>query len=176
MSQITQEEFQSFRAIPGFEHYFISDEGVLVSDWTGRPKVMKTFLKRGTYPEVKLRKNCGYIHKTIHQAVLEAFVGPKPEKMEARHLDGNPLNNRLDNLAWGTRIENNNDQIRHGTAYVAQGELHGKAVLTEKDVLDIRASEAAGSALARKYGVSHTQIIRVRTGFAWSHIPDPALR
>ena len=41
----------------------------------------------------------------VHRLVLEAFVGPRPDNCEARHLDGDPSNNRLDNLAWGTKAE-----------------------------------------------------------------------
>jgi hypothetical protein len=43
-----------------------------------------------------------------------AFVGPYPEGMEIRHLDGNPENNALENLKYGTRSQNIQDQIRHG--------------------------------------------------------------
>ena len=51
----------------------------------------------------------------VHRLVLEAFVGPCPEGQEARHLDGDRLNNALENLAWGTRSENAQDRTVHGT-------------------------------------------------------------
>ena len=35
--------------------------------------------------------------------------------MLCRHLDGNPHNNRLDNIVWGTVVENEADKVRHGT-------------------------------------------------------------
>lgn len=68
-----------------------------------------------TYPKVNLCH--GRVRKThtVHTLVLKAFVGPPPPGMEARHLDGNRLNNRLDNLAWGTKSENMADRLRHGT-------------------------------------------------------------
>ena len=50
----------------------------------------------------------------VHQAVLMAWVGPRPAGMLCRHLDGNKWNNRLDNLAWGTPRENTDDAIRLG--------------------------------------------------------------
>ena len=49
-----------------------------------------------------------------HQLILFAFVGPKPNGMECRHLNGNPADNRLENLVWGTRRENVFDSIKHG--------------------------------------------------------------
>lgn len=51
----------------------------------------------------------------VHSLVLTAFVGPKPEGMECCHRDGNPLNNHIDNLRWGTHSDNMQDSIRHGT-------------------------------------------------------------
>lgn len=50
---------------------------------------------------------------TVHRLVLEAFVGPRPDGMECRHLDGDPANNRLANLAWGSPVENASDRKRH---------------------------------------------------------------
>lgn len=53
--------------------------------------------------------------RAVHQLVAEAFLGPRPAGQEVRHLDGNGLDNRRGNLAWGTRAENMQDSIRHGT-------------------------------------------------------------
>lgn len=36
-----------------------------------------------------------------------------------RHLNGNPYDNRLENLAWGTPSENMLDKVRHGTHHNA---------------------------------------------------------
>lgn len=48
--------------------------------------------------------------------VLTTFVRPKPFlKAMARHLDDNKSNDRLSNLAWGTRGQNTNDSIRNFT-------------------------------------------------------------
>lgn len=45
----------------------------------------------------------------IHQAVCEAFHGPKPfDAAVVIHLDEDGLNNRPDNLKWGTQKENLN--------------------------------------------------------------------
>lgn len=49
----------------------------------------------------------------LHRIVAEAFLGPSDLPM-VRHLDGNPTNNRPDNLAWGTSLDNAEDRRRHG--------------------------------------------------------------
>ena len=50
--------------------------------------------------------SCHYVHRLV----LEAFVGPCPEGMECRHLEGDTANNALSNLAWGTPQENAADK------------------------------------------------------------------
>lgn len=51
----------------------------------------------------------------VHTLVLTAFDGPRPDGLECRHLDGNPDNNWLSNLRWGTPSQNTHDAVRHGT-------------------------------------------------------------
>jgi hypothetical protein len=65
--------------------------------------------KYGGYAEF-----CIYIDKIqrtmqVHQQVALAFIGPA-EGRQVRHLDGNRLNNKLENLAYGTPRENQNDR------------------------------------------------------------------
>ena len=55
----------------------------------------------------------------VHQLVLEAFVGTMPDGAVTRHLNGIPTDNRVENLAWGTHLENMRDTLRHGTHYHA---------------------------------------------------------
>lgn len=56
----------------------------------------------------------------MHRLVLSAFgVVGKPGQ-EVRHLDGDPTNNHLGNLAWGTRAENIADLKRHSGMYARQ--------------------------------------------------------
>ena len=57
----------------------------------------------------------GKITRKVHHLVLESFVGPRPEGMICRHLDGDPSNNKVENLAWGTYKENTADMNTHGT-------------------------------------------------------------
>lgn len=58
----------------------------------------------------------GHSHvRTIHRLVLETYVGPCPEGMQCRHLNGNQFDNRFENLCWGTPSENVRDTIQHGT-------------------------------------------------------------
>lgn len=52
--------------------------------------------------------------KLVSRLVAEAFV-PNPNNLPlVRHLDDNPLNNHVDNLAWGTQTDNMQDCVKHG--------------------------------------------------------------
>lgn len=51
----------------------------------------------------------------VHQVVLAAFHGPRPDGLLARHLNGNGSDNRAANLRWGTASENMLDRTAHGT-------------------------------------------------------------
>ena len=56
---------------------------------------------------------------TVHSIVAAAFIGPRPDGMETRHLNGDPSDNRPENLAYGTRSEKAEDSKRHGTHFYA---------------------------------------------------------
>jgi hypothetical protein len=110
---------EEWRDVPGREGYEVSSWGNMRS-WNasrGRrkePRPMKPWIqKRGGYPAVKL--GGGGQNVTVHSMVMLAFVGPRPDGMDIRHLDGNPRNNHLANLCYGTRSENIYDSVRHGT-------------------------------------------------------------
>ena len=47
--------------------------------------------------------------------VLEAFVGPRPAKLDSCHNDGVRTHNHLSNLRWDTRSANLYDAVEHGT-------------------------------------------------------------
>lgn len=94
----------------------------------------------------------------MHRLVLEAFAGPCPEGLECCHNDGNPANNRLENLRWDTRQANMDVLLRHGTRRLGS-RAHAK--LREEDVLEIRRQKADGvpmDQLAASFGVSRANI------------------
>ena len=106
----------------------------------------------------------------VHRLVLETFIGPCPDGMECRHLDGDAANNNISNLAWGTRKENDADKVAHGTT--ARGEQQGASKLREWDVKWIRWFTDNGYAsnryLADVFGVCQAQISRIHTRQEWA--------
>ena len=109
----------------------------------------------------------------VHRLILEAFVGPCPEGMEACHNDGDPENNRPENLRWDTRAENCRDKIRHGTTPSQAGEANPSAKLTTDDVREIHRMLAAGrtrASCAARFGVSGSAINAAANGKTWKQV------
>lgn len=50
----------------------------------------------------------------VHRLVLTAFRGLPAARDEGRHLNGDPADNSLQNLAWGSHGQNQYDQVAHG--------------------------------------------------------------
>lgn len=74
-------------------------------------RILKPSLNHAGYPRVTL---IGRRHRLVHCLILEAFVGARPDAQVCRHLNGDPTDNRLSNLRWGTESENMQDMIAHG--------------------------------------------------------------
>ncbi len=106
-----EEIWKKVRVIIG--PYSVSDYGKIKNYKTGQ--ILKPSINGRGYYNIDLCKNNNRKTFLVHRLILETFVGPCPEGMECRHLDGNPKNNKLENLKWGTPKENYNDRKLHGT-------------------------------------------------------------
>ena len=69
-------------------------------------KVLKTYIQNSGYKQIKINYQGLHIHKSIHRLVAEAFIPNPLNKEYVNHIDGNKLNNTVDNLEWCTNSEN----------------------------------------------------------------------
>lgn len=76
--------------------------------------VLQTHKSVKGYLRVYLMKNSKEHLCTVHQLVLFAFTGPRPEGLLAAHLNDIKADNRLENLAWMTNSENIKLAYEHG--------------------------------------------------------------
>lgn len=97
--------------IPGYDgDYFASDKGRILSLCRNEPRILKPFIcsndgNRTGYYYVEIRGQKQRVHRLVALAFLE-----NPEyKPVVHHIDGNPLNNTLKNLAYATYAENAQD-------------------------------------------------------------------
>lgn len=164
-----------WRGVPGFEtKYQVSNTGLM------RRFGSIYLLKGGTttlgYRKIRLVNSPVYWNAYIHQLVLLAFVGECPQGYEVNHKDGNPGNNRLENLEYLTHrqnIQHSFDVLGRTTDHVPCGEKHVQAKLTDDKVREIRRLYVAGSTMAKLadlYEVSSIAIWSVIHRKTWKHI------
>jgi hypothetical protein len=105
--------------VVGYDGYFVSADGQVKSYRRNRQtgRVMKQSPDSEGYPSVGLYGVTGERRTTkVATIVALAFLGPRPEGLVVRHLDGDKRNSRSDNLAYGSVSDNIQDQIlHHGT-------------------------------------------------------------
>lgn len=156
---------EEWRPVSGWPGYHISSMGRIRSNKRRRPRMLVGSVDRYGYRRCVLSN--GSLRKSIniHRMVLTAFHGPRPSGLVCRHLNGDPADNRAENLVWGTQAENIRDKHRHGT--MARGARHGKSILTESAVRDIRSSSERPGILAAKYGVSPCTVSCVLAMRTW---------
>jgi hypothetical protein len=106
----------------------------------------------------------------VHRLVAWAFLGPRPEGMQIRHLDGNKMNNFIENLVYGSAKDNSQDKVAHGTSN--KGEKNIKAKLTEGQALYIFNAKGIIEAdeIASIFNISASTVYRIWKGIYWSYI------
>lgn len=106
--------------------YRLRTDGVLESDLLQGSKARtRTGVWHPIKPSINKRWRYAYVdlrtgkrrNARLNVLMMEVFVGPPPPGQEVRHRDGNRLNNRLENLSYGTRRDNMRDAIEHGTIW-----------------------------------------------------------
>lgn len=176
-----------YREVPGFPGYRVGDDGSVWSNWNKGKRKRDVKWRRMVlyaptkkhYFKVTLVGDDSRVYWSVHRIVLTSFVGPRPEGMVTRHLDGNHHNNALSNLVYGTQSENGKDTIRHGVYHPPRflGEDHPSHILTEKKVVEIRKAYdnktrkyGALVKIGKMYGVSSHVIGCVVRGETWKHV------
>jgi len=159
---------EEWRAVKGYDDYEVSNLGRVRSyrnRWGRREEpILLSPGKDSDYRYVTLCNEKGNRYADVHRLVLEAFVGPCPDGMESRHLDGDGSNNDVRNLCWGTRSENELDMVGHGT--------HPTAVeVSAKIITEIQERHAKGESvrfIASAVGLGNWVVDKVVKGEHWS--------
>ena len=113
---------EHWKPVPGWEGYYeVSNHGRVAGvgrrDSRGHLRKRRILSLNRRTPSGHLRAALSRDGKTytrlIHQLVAEAFIGPRPEGLEVCHNNGDPSDNRPENLRYDTRTANMRDAVKH---------------------------------------------------------------
>jgi len=168
--------------------YYISNMGRLAtSNWKNKNilRIMKPALDAG-YMKTVIVLNGEKKNVKIHRLVAQEFLPNLNNLPQVNHKDFNTKNNCVENLEWCTakyntiyssnagRLHRFESGVSLADEFIRRGELNGCSILTEKQVLEIRAKfkprKYTREMLAKEYGVKACTIKDVILRRSWAHV------
>lgn len=136
--------------------------------WT-KGRVVQPGRTKGGYLQAHFCIGGVRVSQTLQAVVLTAFVGPRPAGAEGMHINHNKADNRLVNLKWGTRQENEDAKTAAGRRLL--GEDAPVAKLTVDNVLAIRRRRGEPQQdLAAEFGCTFSNISAIQLRKSWRHV------
>lgn len=157
-----------WKTVKDFENYEISNFGNLRNKTTGKFK--KLSLNKEGYIRTSISNGKKTISIAVHRLVALMFIANPGNKPLVNHKDSNRSNNHVDNLEWVTSSENAKHMVMSGNHVNKNGTANPMSLLTESQVLEIRAFDGPSSELAKKFNVSSNAIDRVRVGDSYKDV------
>ena len=102
-------------------------------------KILKPNLNRHGYLDIKLCENGNNKHMKVHRLVALCFLENPENKPQVDHINRIKTDNRVENLRWATRSENNRNAGVHSTTksgykhictYFTRGNEYWKITIT----------------------------------------------
>lgn len=171
------EIIEIWKDVNGYEgRYMISNTGKLLSI-NGRfkgKKLMKPCIgkKEGYYITALRNKTKTKKDVRIHALVADHFlIRPEGNRIVVNHIDGNKLNNNVENLEFCEASENVRHAVETGLFNI-KGENHPNRKLNNEIVYYIKFVNhgATDKELANTFNVSREQVRDVRLNKNWKHI------
>ena len=140
-------------------------------------KILNQKLDKNNYLSVSISMGSRYNTKSmlVHRLVAETFI-PNPEnKPVITHIDGNTINNNVNNLKWTTRKENRQHLINMGLELNEKGSLSCNSKLSPNEISYCRKmyqprSKLYGcNALAKRFGVSKSTMSYILNNKTYSY-------
>ena len=133
-------------------------------------RIVKLTESNGYY-RVNLWRNNEATPRLAHRIIAAAWIGPS--ELTVDHIDGDGLNNSIDNLRYCTLSQNTLYQHQAGRTRSVTGELNGKSKLLLKQVLIIKSLLNDGESslsISKQFGVSKGAIQAIREGRTWRDV------
>jgi len=150
------------------DQYEVSTDGLVRNAVTGH--VLKPMFNSCKYHRVDIHGKS----TAVHRLVAIAFIDNPNNLPEVGHKNGIKTDNRVNNLEWTTKSDNQIHAYKTGLRS-SKGTKNKAAKLNEAKVLEIRAKSLkwcgfSATTLGKEYGVYHSVIEKIRARRLWSHI------
>jgi len=162
---------EEWRPVVGYEGvYSVSNHGRVRREAPGRGtwrgRVLRPAQDGNGYLWFALSREGKRHIVQCHQLVAQAFIGERRGR-EVNHKNGVKDDNRPGNLEFATSKQNSQHAVRTGLSPI--GERHPKTVLTNVQVVEIRALRGVKTQrqVAESFGVSRTAINNIWNGHTW---------
>lgn len=124
--------------------------------------------KGSGYLSVCLCKNNEKRYFRVHRLVAQAFIPNLERKPEVNHKNGNRSDNRVENLEWVTRSENEKHAYRElgkkpNKPWEGKPRLFARK-LTDEQAQAIRDDDRPSRQIAREYNISKTTVLYIKKG------------
>lgn len=134
--------------------YSISNHGNVVSRACGAERQLRPYLNDHGYYSVTIKRK----KYNVHRLVALIFIPTNDTSLHIDHIDGDKLNNMVDNLRWCTQKENNNNPVTRKRI----SESHKGKELTEKQKEVLRRMQQMKPMLGRKHSEETRAKLRLR--------------
>lgn len=146
-----------WRDVPGYEGlYQVSDTGLVLSlprEGSGG-KILRPDVTREGYHQARLCKGGEQKGWFVHRLVALAFL-PNPDlKREVNHIDGDKGNNRVGNLEWATRSENQQHAYDMGLTSAPRARRANARAVRRSDGAVYESVSQAARSLGKAWAVS----------------------
>lgn len=122
--------------------------------------------KSGGYGQI------GYARKLIkaHRVSWEIFRGKIKNNLCVLHKCDNPSCVNPDHLFLGTQKDNAIDRSKKNRGGNLKGIANGRSKLNHNQVIAIRKRVESNSSVAKEFGISPSQVSKIRKRKEWKHI------
>lgn len=160
---------REWRKVDGFPNYSVSNDGLVRNDKSNKLKELQ--INTTGYYKTDLYSGGNRSTQRIHRLVANAFIDNPDNKPDVNHIDGNKLNDNVENLEWVTKSENmihayNTGLVPHHSSYGMLGKKNPNGGSKGKPVRVIETNEEYKNIAecSRSLGISDRRICDVLTG------------
>lgn len=169
---------EKWKDVIGYEGlYQVSNMGRIRNS---KGKIRKTFISEFGYERITLTKNRKQEKFQVHRLVAQAFIRLENDNEQVNHIDGDKLNNKVNNLEWCSASENVQHAFKIGLhkAYTGYREMPNEKMVKKltKDGKVICKYRTAGEA-GRENNIESTNIRAVcrgkrktAGGYKWEYV------